>query len=172
MDEATRQYIDELIAEAKLTDPQQASILEARKAQIEAMPPEEQAQAIADLTEAYEPLRDDLRDELDKNYNMLMSESPQGQMAGNNQFSVYVGANPLEHLASGINKYQAGKGVRENRDELDALAKRQAKAQSDMMMAGVGGSAMGKALRNETPAQRAYREEQERLKRFGITRYT
>ena len=156
MDEATRQYIDEMIAKAMLTDPQQASMLEVRKAQIEAMPLDEQKQAIADLTEAYEPLRDDLRSELSRNYDMLTAEGPKGEMAGNNQFSVYVGASPLEHLASGINKYHAGKGANENRGELDELAKRQAKAQADMMMAGVSGKAMSSALRDDQLSDEEY----------------
>lgn len=90
---------------------------------IEGLPPEQQAEAIAQLTMDYEGRERSLRDDLETNYAMLTQESPQGQVAGNNQFSVYVGANPLEHLASGMMKYQAGKGIKENREGLEELSK-------------------------------------------------
>ena len=97
--------------------------------------PEQRAAQIEALTKAYEPTREDLRSEIARNYDTLMGPSPQGQMAGNNAFSVYVGANPLEHLASGINKYQAGRDIRSQREELKNLSKEESAATSRVMQA-------------------------------------
>lgn len=86
------------------------------------LPPEQQAEVIRQLSQDYEGRDKTLRDELETNYGLLTQQSPQGQVAGNNQFSVYVGASPLEHLASGIQKYQAGKGIREGKKGLEGLS--------------------------------------------------
>ena len=121
--------------------------MQSRLAEILVMPPDEQDAALADLTRAYEPEREDLRDELSRNYDMLTAEGPKGQMAGNNQFSVYVGANPLEHLASGVSKYRAGKGVKEGRAEQRELSKQQGAAQKAIMSAQA--EALSRSLRGQ-----------------------
>jgi hypothetical protein len=90
---------------------------------IRGLPPDQQEAAIAQLTMDYEGRETTLRGELENNYALMTQAGPQGGMAGNNQFSRYVGANPLEHLASGIQKYQAGKGVREGREAIEGLSK-------------------------------------------------
>ena len=66
---------------------------------------------------------DQLTQRLEEVSALMNQEGPKGQVAGNNQFSVYVGANPLEHLASGMQKYSAGKAVREGREGLEKLSK-------------------------------------------------
>lgn len=156
---------------------QDDSMLQTHLMTLMSLPSDQRSAAIADLTEAYEPMRDDLRGELAQNYDMLTSESPQGQVAGNNQFSVYVGANPLEHIASGINKYQAGKGVRENRDELKKLNERQAAAQQSMMESqakALETKAYSSALRNPNvgggqlpPTKQPWETEEEYALRMG-----
>lgn len=121
--------LNKLIAETSDTG-MQAALRELLK-----LPPEQRAAEVEALTKAYDPMRSDLRSEIERNYNTLMGPSPQGQMAGNNQFSVYVGANPLEHLASGINKYQAGKDIRSQREELKKLSQEEGAATSRVMQA-------------------------------------
>lgn len=127
---------------------QQDSALKARLDEIMQMPPEQQAEAIRMLSQAYEPMRDDLRSEITRNYDMLTAPAPEGQMSSSNQFGYYVGANPLEYLASGINKYQAGKGIREGREKLDTLSQEQGQAQGGVQSAMIQ-QLRAKALRGE-----------------------
>ena len=120
------------------------------------MPPEELSVALDALSTPYEAERSDLRDELSQNYDQLTAQGPQGQMAGNNQFSVYVGANPLEHIASGINKYQAGKGLKQNRADLDALSKKEQSATAGAQLSrieAIQAKMTAEALRNGIPQQ-------------------
>ena len=112
--------LQQLLANAA---PEEKDMLEERIANLASLPPDQQAEAIAQLTMDYEGRETTLRGELENNYAMMTQAGPQGGMAGNNQFSRYVGANPLEHLASGIQKYQAGKGVREGREAIEGLSK-------------------------------------------------
>lgn len=133
------------------------------------MSPEERSAALDALSRPYEEERATLRDELSQNYDMLNAESPQGQMAGNNQFAVFVGANPLEHLASGINKYQAGKGLRSNREEMKKLNEQQGSATKGMLGAridAINAKAYSGALR-EPDAQLS---DEEYFKKYGYYR--
>lgn len=111
--------IERMIAEASATG--NDALVQSLQA-LASLPPDQQAEALQQLSQDYEGREKTLRDELETNYALLTDESPQGQVAGNNQFSVYVGANPLEHLASGIQKYQAGKGIREGKKGLEGLS--------------------------------------------------
>ena len=120
------------------------------------MSPDERTVAIDALSTPYEEERSDLRDELSQNYDMFTAESPQGQMAGNNQFSVYVGASPLEHIASGVGKYMGGKGMKENREELEALNKKKQSATAGMQNAridAIQAKALSDALKSGKPLQ-------------------
>lgn len=90
---------------------------------LKSLPEAEQQAAIAKLTADYEGRETTLRDELENNYALLTDKGPEGQVAGNNQFSVYVAASPFEHLASGMQKYQAGKSVKSAREGLEGLSK-------------------------------------------------
>ena len=137
----------------KLLQEHEGSPLEARILEVLQMPPEEQAAAMASLTKAYDPMRDDLRAEVERNYDTLASAGPQGQVAGDNPYSIYVGANPLEHLASGYNKFQAGKDIGGQRKELKALNKEQSEATAAIQMA------QAKALRRK--------QEEERMRRLS-----
>lgn len=89
------------------------------------LPPEERDAYIESMTKQYDPMRDDLRADIERNFAQMNKEGPQGQVAGNNQYSVYVAANPLEHLVSGITRYQAGKDMGQQRGELRGLAEEQ-----------------------------------------------
>lgn len=135
------------------------SMLEVYLEKIQSMSPEERATAIGDMTRSYGEDRDDLRDELSRNYATFNKESPKGGMAGNNPFSVYVGAGPLAHITAGFEKYQAGKGIKEGRAEQKALNEQQAKSQAGMM------SAYSDALRSETPKEKYDREQEEEYRR-------
>lgn len=123
----TDEELNQLIAQTEDT------AMQARLREILRMPPEQREQAIAQLTQAYDPLREDLRGDLERNFALATQQGPQGQVAGNNQFSVYVGASPLEHLASGVTKYQAGKAFKEGRQELKDLSGQESDAQKRML---------------------------------------
>lgn len=112
--------------------------------------------ALTGISRPYDEERDTLRDELAQNYDLLTAEGPKGGVAGNNQFSVYVGASPLEHIASGVGKYMAGKGVKEGREEMRGLNEAQGDATAGMMGARVNAikaRAEADALRNGSPLQ-------------------
>lgn len=125
----TDEELTQLIAETEDT------ALQARLKEILQMPPEQREAAIGQLTRAYEPEREDLRSELERNFALATQASPEGQMSAGNQFGYYVGASPLEHLASGMMKYKAGKGMRENRGALEELAGQESDAQKRVLMA-------------------------------------
>lgn len=117
--EELRLEIERMMLEAKSRndDPMVASL-----EKLALLPPDQQAEILPKLAQDYEGRETSLRDDLETNYAMLTQDAPRGEVAGNNQFSVYVGASPLEHLASGIQKYSAGKGIRENRAGLEKLS--------------------------------------------------
>lgn len=125
----TDEELNKLIAETEDTG-MQAALRELLK-----LPPDRRQAEIDALTKAYDPLRTDLRSEIERNYNTVMGASPQGQMAGSNQFSVYVGANPLEHLGVGMMKYKAGKDMRSQKQALEDLSTQESGATSRIMQA-------------------------------------
>jgi small-conductance mechanosensitive channel len=53
--------------------------------------------------------QDELASQMKQAQALRSRQAPQGREVGN----VYVAANPLEHLASGIERYKAGKQVKE-----------------------------------------------------------
>lgn len=125
------------------------------------LPVEERKAFIEGLSLPYDEMRTDLRSEIERNYNTMMGPSPEGRIGSNNPFGYYVAANPLEHLASGINKYQAAKDLKSQRQELKDLAKRQADTTAFQKMA------QAEALRNAVGQTMTPEElEEERLRRL------
>lgn len=120
---------------------------------IMSMPPDQQAKAFAELSKSYGERRTDLRGELERNYSTVTGEGPQGSIQGNNPFAYYTQASPLEHLAASINKYQAGKGFRAEKGQLEELNKMEEAQRGGMM------SAYAAELRRK--------EEEEKRRRMG-----
>jgi len=131
------------------------------------LPPDEQLAQIGIMTADYDGREKTLRGELEDNYALMTQQSPQGGMAGNNPYSVYVGANPLEHLASGIQKYQGGKGVRESREAIEGLSKSKEAGMASVARGMLGEqSAQADILRSSLPKQ-PWETEEQYLRRTG-----
>jgi hypothetical protein len=156
--------LQQLLANAA---PEEKDMLEERIANLASLPPDQQAEAIAQLTMDYEGREKTLRGELEDNYALMTQQGPQGGMAGNNPYSVYVGANPLEHLASGIQKYQGGKGVRESREAIEGLSKSKEAGMASVARGMLGEqSAQADILRSSLPKQ-PWETEEQYLRRTG-----
>lgn len=140
----------------RATENMDPSMLQDFMVSIAGMTGEERKAAIEGISRPYEEERDTLRDELEQNYDMLTADNPKGGMAGNNQFSVYVGASPVEHIASGVGKFMAGRDLKANREAMRGLNKQQGDAMEGMMdssITALEARATADALRNGTPMQ-------------------
>jgi hypothetical protein len=89
-------------------------IFQMRLEQIRKLPPEQQAQAIADLSKDYEGLRDILGSDVALGEDWMDTRMPEGRQAGN----VYVAANPMEFLASALRQ---GAGAYQRKGAMDEL---------------------------------------------------
>ena len=138
------------------------SLYEKALADIELLPPNEQEEALRQLSLAYTDLTKTARDEMDYGFEMATRDMPKGQQAGNNRFSVYVGANPLEHIAAGAEKYMGHKQMKKARGALDDLSADQQSATARMLRSGMGGGG------GYGPDGRMTKEEWER--RYGMNR--
>ena len=124
---------------------------EARLTEINAMGPDDRAEAIRVLGQDYKGQREGVANEMARNQAMLDTPTAKGGMAGNNQFSVYVGANPLEHLAVGANKVMGGMGGRKARADWDKSVADKTKANTDLMSAEA--NALRKPMGIRTPEE-------------------
>lgn len=95
-----------------------------RLAEINTYSEPERGEALRMLSQDYAGKRDTLNKSLDFNESQLQAEMPEGGVAGpsSNPFSIYVGANPLEHAAAGMSKYKAGVDRTSDRESLDKLS--------------------------------------------------
>ena len=109
--------------------------MQSRLAEIQQMGPAEQKAAIADLSQDYEGRNKAIDSDMQQAQAMSLRETPKGGMAGNNQFSVYVGAGPLEHAVAGGEKYMGQKGMKEGRGKREDLSLAKERASSGLMSA-------------------------------------
>lgn len=119
--------------------------LEQRFEALQQLPPEQQAEAIKQLSMDYEGRGATLRDDLEKNYAMMSQASPQAlDGPSGNPFAYTVAASPLEHIATGAMKYMGGKGIKEDKAKLEELSKAQEGGLSAVMQ-----GALAKKLRED-----------------------
>jgi hypothetical protein len=93
----------------------------------------EREKAIAELSTNYEGRKESLRDDLTMSYDQYSSPTPEGRMTSGNQFGYYQAASPLEHIASGMQKYMGGKGMKEARTEREKLSAMQESGQGRVL---------------------------------------
>lgn len=113
----------------------------------------EKDQAMEQLFQDYPGLTADAQDRVNKGFEMATQGIAQGTLAGpsSNPFTQYVGANPLEHAARGVEKFMGHRQMRQGREDL-------AKLSADKQAAGtaLGNAALqqgqAQALRQQPPA--------------------
>lgn len=134
-------------------------VLELELERIRQLPPDQQEAAIRQLSLDYPGLTDALQGDVDFGEERMMADSPEGRYGpSGNPYSVYVAANPLEHLASGMSKYQGGVERREARKGLDALSKMKQEAVSNAIRGGIQPQTPEEALNLwEEDERRGYR---------------
>lgn len=142
---------------------------EIRFAIIQQMPDgAEKEQAMEQLFQDYPGLTADAQDRVNKGFEMATQGIAQGGVAGpaSNPFSVYVGANPLEHAAVGIEKYMGHKQMREGRNELKQLS-----ADKEAAGKALGSAALQQgqaaALRGGKPLTPEEEERRRRMMMYG-----
>ena len=151
--EEERQVLKALLDQAA---PDDRAGLEAAMTQVASLPPDQRAEAIKQLAMDYEGRGQTLRDDLEKNYALVTQDSPQAiEGPAGNPFAYTVAANPLEHLASGGMKYMAGKGIKQNKADLEKLSQNQ-EAGLGMTMEGM--LAQAKKLREEEEKKKLLRQ--------------
>lgn len=84
----------------------------------------EKEQAMEQLFQDYPGLTADATDRINKGFEMATQGTAQGVLAGpsSNPFTRYVGANPLEHAARGVEKFMGHRQMREGREDMARLS--------------------------------------------------
>lgn len=155
----------------------QGSMFERRLQEILAMPdgPEKENE-LRQLSLDYPGRLEDLAKQQAFSQELSTQGMPHGQVAGSasNPFSVYVGANPLEFAAAGVEKYMGHKQNRDIQQQMTKLREQGEGQNQKLLEAGLAAQqAQAGALRQGilTPdAQREWLEEEERLRRLGLIR--
>ena len=112
------------------------SILEMRKAQIEAMPPgPDKDAALAALVRDYEGELRAADSQSAQGFEMANMGQPQGMHAG----GTYVAANPLEHMAAGLRAFKGNRDVRDARSAQKEMSAAKQQAMMQILRAGAGG---------------------------------
>jgi hypothetical protein len=115
---------------------QDNSILEMRKAEIQAMPPgPEQDAALAALVQDYEGELGAANRQQDIGMEMATMGQPQGMQAG----GTYVAANPLEHMAAGLRSFKGYRDMRDAKKAQKGISAGKQQALIDLLRSGIGG---------------------------------
>mgnify|MGYP001584243042 CR=1 FL=1 len=153
LSEEERQILQQILANAS---PQEQSGLQASMEAIAALPPDQRAEAIKQLSMDYEGRGQTLRDDLETNYALLTQEGPQSDEGpAGNPYAVTIAAGPLEYAASAGQKYMAGKGIKQNKADLEKLSQGQ-EAGLGMTMEGM--LAQARKLREEEEKKKLLRQ--------------
>ena len=116
------------------------SILELRKAEIQAMPPgPEKDAALAALVRDYEGELSASNLQSEQGYEMANAAMPTGTDTGR----TYVAANPLEHMAAGLRAFKGNRDVRDARREQKEMSAAKQQAMMELLRAGAGGAGGG-----------------------------
>jgi hypothetical protein len=107
-------------------------VLQARLAEIRALPPDQQAVALEQLSRDYPGIERMLQGDRAFAESMATTPMPEGGVAGpgSNPFSIYVAANPLEHIAAAGNQIM---GHRDRRAASKEMRQNQLDQQEQLM---------------------------------------
>lgn len=139
----------------------------------------EKEQAMEQLFQDYPGLTADAQDRINKGFEMATQGTAQGGLAGPsaNPFTVYVGANPLEHAARGAEKYMGHKRMREGRDTMKKLSDQKYQATRSLANAALQ-QGQANALRGQAAPQfqmpgrvKTPQEEEEERRRRMMMQY-
>jgi hypothetical protein len=115
---------------------QDNSILELRKAEIQAMPPgPDKDAAEAAFVRDYEGELAASTLQSDQGFEM----ANMGQPEGTTTRATYVAANPLEHMAAGLRSFMGNRDMRDARKQQKSLSAAKQEAMMRLLRAGTGG---------------------------------
>jgi hypothetical protein len=164
----TDEELLQALIESAEKNPDDSALQLAVEDMMSAASPEELSEKLRVHAQDYKGRRSALEDDQVIGKSLYDTESPEGRQAGNNQFSVYVAANPLEHLAAGANKFMGGKQMADAREGLEGLS-----TDFETGLQGVQEAALAGALRGGGQGQGEQKpfdmtdEEWERQKRLS-----
>ena len=116
------------------------SVMELRKAEIQAMPPgPDKDAALAALVRDYEGELGASNLQSEQGFEMANMGQPTGTDTGR----TYVAANPLEHMAAGLRAFKGNRDVRDARREQKEMSAAKQQAMMQMLRAGAGGVGQG-----------------------------
>jgi hypothetical protein len=115
---------------------QDNSVMELRKAEIQAMPPgPEKDAALAELVRDYEGELGSANRQQDFGMEMATMGQPEGMQAG----GTYVAAHPLEHMAAGLRSFKGYRDMRDAKREQKSMSAAKQEAMMKLLRAGAGG---------------------------------
>jgi len=150
------------------------TMFQRRLEEIKQMPPDQQEEALIQLSLDYPGRLEDLAQQQKFAQELATQGMPQGQIAGSasNPFSVYVAPNALQYGAAGVEKYMGHKQNRELQQQMGQM-RGQGEAQNKaLLQAGLNQQKLqSQALRQgilSPDKQAEWLKEQERLRQLGL----